>query len=62
MPPKQTPAATAAAAKAANKCNPDHTEYQGHQPGYPGKGTKADLVNHAKQLNPNNSLFQPKGQ
>jgi len=33
----------------------------GTSPGYQGKGTKADLDNHAKQLNPNNALFSPKG-
>lgn len=33
----------------------------GTSPGYQGKGTKADLDNHAKQLNPNNPLFVPKG-
>ena len=26
-----------------------------------GTGTKADLDNHANQLNPNNKLYQPKG-
>jgi hypothetical protein len=45
----------------ANQCNPKHSEYRDHQPGYTGKGNKADLVNHAKQLNPNNSLYRPSG-
>jgi hypothetical protein len=45
----------------ANQCNPNHSEFGGHQQGYTGKGTKEDLVNHAKQLNPNNSLHRPPG-
>jgi hypothetical protein len=45
----------------ANQCNPKHAEYRGHQSVYTGKGTEGDLVNHAKQLNPNNSLYRPPG-
>lgn len=33
----------------------------GKSPGYEGKGDKADLDNHARQLNPNNPLFHAKG-
>lgn len=33
----------------------------GKDPGYTGQGDKADLDHHAKQLNPNNPLFRPKG-
>jgi hypothetical protein len=45
----------------ANQCNPNHPTYGGHQPGFQGKGNKPDLDNHAKQLNPNNSLFKAPG-
>jgi hypothetical protein len=37
------------------------THRQGGNVGYQGQGTKADLDNHAKQLNPNNPLYQPRG-
>ncbi len=64
---KESEAAAAAAHEkavrdnTANQCNPNHPTYGGHQPGYQGKGTKADLDHHAKQLNPNNSLYRPSG-
>ena len=35
----------------ANHCNPNNALYRGYTSGYHGKGTKADLDNHAKQLN-----------
>jgi hypothetical protein len=34
--------------------------FSGHQAGYQGTGTKADLDNHSQQLNPNNSKYQGK--
>lgn len=60
MPSDKQLAAAEKAAKdnRANQCNPNHPEYGGHKPGYQGKGTKADLDHHAKQLNPQNSLFR----
>ncbi|KYN37362.1 hypothetical protein ALC56_08265 [Trachymyrmex septentrionalis] len=42
-------------ANRTNQCNPTHTPSgPGHKAGYTGKGDKADLDNHAKQLDPNN--------
>lgn len=56
---KQSPAAQKAAKdNHANQCNPNHSEFNGHQPGYAGKGNKADLDNHARQLNPENSVYK----
>ena len=43
----------------SDQCNPNHSEYRGHQPGYTGTGTKADLENHANQGNSNNSRYNP---
>jgi hypothetical protein len=61
--PSDKKSAAAAAEKAAkdnraNQCNPNHPEYRGHQPGYQGKGTKADLAHHSRQLNPQNQLYR----
>ncbi|CAD1476533.1 unnamed protein product [Heterotrigona itama] len=48
-----------AASNRTNQCNPNHTSTgQGHKSGYYGTGTKADLDNHANQLNPNNQLYK----
>ena len=44
----------------ANQCNPNNSEYKGHEKGYSGTGTKVDLDNHAHQLNPNNSEYKGK--
>ncbi|CAF4533911.1 unnamed protein product [Didymodactylos carnosus] len=41
----------------ANQCNPNNSEYAGHQSGYGGTGDAADLNNHANQLNPNSDQF-----
>jgi len=39
----------------ANQQNPNHSASgQGRAAGYRGAGTRADLNNHANQLNPNN--------
>ncbi|XP_063695805.1 uncharacterized protein LOC134827164 isoform X2 [Culicoides brevitarsis] len=41
-----------------NQCNPTHKPTgPGHRAGYHGAGTKADLDNHADQLNPNNDKY-----
>lgn len=41
-----------------NQCNPSHTPTgPGHNAGYGGTGTKADLDNHSNQMNPNNSNY-----
>lgn len=41
------------------QCNPTHTPTgPGHQAGYHGLGTKADLDNHSNQKNPNNPLYK----
>lgn len=41
------------------QCNPTHTPSgPGHNTGYGGAGTKADLDNHSKQLNPNNPKYK----
>jgi len=54
MDPKDT-------ANRTNQCNPTHTPSgPGHKTGYPGKGDKEDLDNHAKQLNPNNPVCAKK--
>lgn len=45
----------------SNQCNPNNTQYSGHQSGYTGTGDQPDLNNHSNQLNPNNTNFQPKG-
>jgi len=63
MSSNQGSSSTSAADKAANdnksnQCNPNNSEYRGHESGYSGTGTKADLDNHSTQLNPNNSLYQ----
>jgi len=43
----------------ANQCNPTHTPSgPGRQSGYHGSGSKADLNNHANQLNPNHGQFK----
>jgi len=52
---------TAANDNKSNQCNPNHSEYNGHQSGYKGTGDKADLDNHSNQLNPNNSNYQSSG-
>jgi hypothetical protein len=57
--------ATAAAEKAfkdnrANQCNKNHAEYRGYEKGYQGKGNKADLDNHARQLNLQNLQHRSK--
>ncbi len=36
----------------SNQCNPNNSEYQGHESGYGGDGTQADLDNHSNQCNP----------
>ncbi|GLH07860.1 Uncharacterized protein GBIM_13264 [Gryllus bimaculatus] len=42
-----------------NQCNPNHSPTgPGHKSGYQGTGTKADLDNHSKQLNPNNPQYK----
>lgn len=42
-----------------NQCNPTHKQSgPGHQAGYPGTGTRPDLNNHGKQLNPNNAEYK----
>ncbi|RWS03263.1 hypothetical protein B4U79_00699 [Dinothrombium tinctorium] len=46
-------------ANRTNQCNPTHQKSgPGHQAGYHGAGTKADLDNRANQLNPNNPLYK----
>jgi len=46
-------------ANRTNQCNPTHTPSgPGHQAGYKGDGTKADLDNHANQKNPNHPEYQ----
>lgn len=41
------------------QCNPTHTPSgPGHQAGYKGTGTKADLDNHGNQLNPNHPEYK----
>ena len=58
---KQTAAAEKAAKdNHANQCNPNHAEFRGHPQGYQGKGNKADLDNHARQLNLQNLLNKAK--
>lgn len=43
----------------AKQCNPTHTPTgPGHEAGYHGSGTKADLDNHSNQKNPNNPLYK----
>jgi len=64
--PSDKESAAAAAEKAAkdnraNQCNPNHPEYRGHQPGYQGKGTKADLDHHSRQLNTQNWRHKQSG-
>ncbi len=64
--PSDKESAAAAAEKAAkdnraNQCNPNHPEFRGHEQGYQGKGTKADLDNHARQLNTQNRLHKQSG-
>lgn len=45
----------------SKQCNPEHKPTgPGHQAGYQGDKTKADLDNHGNQLNPNNERFQAK--
>lgn len=40
------------------QCNPTHTPTgPGHEAGYKGTGTKADLDNRSQQLNPNNPKY-----
>jgi len=61
--PSGKSSSTTAAEKAVhvnkwNQCNQNHPTYGGHQTGYQGKGTKADLDHHSRQLNPNNSLYR----
>jgi hypothetical protein len=34
--------------------------FSGHQAGYGGDGTKADLDNHSRQMNPQDSKYQGK--
>ena len=42
-----------------NQCNPTHKSTgPGHQAGYHGTGTKADLDNRSNQMNPNNPLYK----
>ncbi|GFG31563.1 hypothetical protein Cfor_01501 [Coptotermes formosanus] len=44
-----------------NQCNPTHTPTgPGHQSGYGGSGTKADLDNHSRQKNPQDPKYQGK--
>lgn len=44
-----------------DQCNPNNPQTgAGHNKGYHGEATKADLDNHGKQLNPNNTNCQPK--
>lgn len=46
-------------ANRTKQCNPTHTPTgPGHEAGYKGTGTKADLDNHSKQLNPNNPMYK----
>lgn len=46
-------------ANRTNQCNPTHTPTgPGHQTGYKGSGTKADLDNHGNQLNPNHPQYK----
>lgn len=46
-------------ANRTNQCNPTHTPTgPGHHAGYQGTGTKADLDNHGKQMNPNNPAYK----
>lgn len=41
-----------------NQSNPTHSPTgPGHQAGYTGTGTKSDLDNHSKQMNPNNPNY-----
>ena len=44
----------------SNQCNPNNSEYAGHESGYQGTGDKADLDNHSNQSNPNNSEYKGK--
>ena len=55
-----TAAGKAVHANKFNQCNSKHPNYGGHQPGYTGTGSRADLNNHANQLNSNNSIYRPK--
>jgi hypothetical protein len=32
--------------------------FSGHQAGYHGAGTKADRINHSRQMNPQDPMFQ----
>jgi hypothetical protein len=42
----------------ANQCNPNHEPTgPGHDAGYGGDGSQADLDNHANQMNPNNDAY-----
>jgi hypothetical protein len=64
--PSDKESAAAAAEKAAkdnraNQFNPNHPEFRGHEPGYQGKGTKANLDNHSRQLNTQNRLQKQSG-
>lgn len=48
-----------AQANRTNQCNPTHAPTgPGHEAGYKGTGTKADLDNHSNQKNPNNKNFK----
>lgn len=48
-----------AQANRTNQCNPNHSPTgPGHKAGYTGDGSKADLDNHSKQLNPNNPSYK----
>ncbi|XP_043464748.1 uncharacterized protein LOC122500088, partial [Leptopilina heterotoma] len=41
-----------------NQCNPNHPSTgPGHQAGYHGAGTKADLDNRGRQMNPQDSKY-----
>lgn len=48
-----------AQANRTNQCNRDHKPSgPGHQAGYHGAGTKADLDNHSRQMNQQDSKFR----
>lgn len=44
-----------------NQCNPNHKQTgPGHPAAYQGSRDKANIDNHAQQLNPNNEKFVPR--
>ncbi|KAK7791146.1 hypothetical protein R5R35_008578 [Gryllus longicercus] len=49
----------AAQGNRTNQCNPNHSRTgPGHNAGYHGTSTRADLNNHSNQMNPNNPRYK----